>query len=223
MGSLDYIPGWKWGTWCLMNVSILLRDNHGLEGLSKKIWTFESVLMWVLSLVTIQKPIVKSGNIPKFSQFLNGHWDQFDVQLQHQVSMDHWFVPPFSFSFVPFFPCTSPPLSTLGNGSLWNYYPSLTGSVNKIFAKTLILVIFKLTTYMRVYIYMCIYRYLYMSWGIKKSSYVRKIRNVKSFLKVYMLNPLTSCSSCKLAHAQHSYTFKRPLTMCDLRLVHSVN
>lgn len=30
-------------------------------------------------LVTKQKPIVKSGNIPKFPQFLNGHWDRFDL------------------------------------------------------------------------------------------------------------------------------------------------
>lgn len=43
-----YIPGWKWGTWWLMNVSILLRHSHRLEDWTG-IWKSESVLKWGLS------------------------------------------------------------------------------------------------------------------------------------------------------------------------------
>lgn len=108
-----YIPGWKWGTRYLMNVPILPRDNHRLEGLSwyLKVWKCFGLraqpgLWWDRS------QLWNLETVPNFSSF----WMDIEISLmcKFKVSIDHCVLPPFA----PSFSCTSPPLSTWGNKSL---------------------------------------------------------------------------------------------------------
>lgn len=80
MGSFDVYPRLEVGH-LVLNERFYFAERQPeaggfeLESESLKVfWCDGSAL-----LVTQQKPVVKSGNIPKFPLFLNGHWDEFEV------------------------------------------------------------------------------------------------------------------------------------------------
>lgn len=80
MGSFDVYPRLEVGHLVFNECSYFAQRQPqagGFELVSQSLKVFWSEgSAW---LVMRQKPIVKSGNSPKFLQFLNGHWDQFDV------------------------------------------------------------------------------------------------------------------------------------------------
>lgn len=131
-----YIPGWKWGTWCLMNVSILLRHSHGLEDLSwnLRVWKCFEVRAQPVSWQN-RNQLWNPETYPNFPDF----YVDIEISLMCDFSIESAWGIGLCLVLLSLL-CHPPHAHPLhfqlhGNKSLWCYCSSLPGSVSKTFAK----------------------------------------------------------------------------------------